>query len=205
MLAPTPQIKLHNFKPAVSRFRAEVLNGLRKPQKELCLVSLRSSTCFYLRFCIELFQFHGPQRKQSMPVSRRKFITGAAATTAGGIIIGRVDAAPKVASLKERPLFVSTWPFGKPANEMGLKVLQDGGSILDAVERGIGVVEADPSNHSVGLAGLPDDRRVHLALFHQTDLFLVGLLRVLSGGNEHALRDDRSVRIERSVDPTEDV
>ena len=34
------------------------------------------------------------------------------------------------------PLIVSTWPFGKPANEVALKVLlQDNGSILDAVER----------------------------------------------------------------------
>jgi len=97
-----------------------------------------------------------------MPVSRRKFITNAAATTAGGIIIGRVDAAAKgpAGPPKERPLFVSTWPFGKPANEMGLKVLQEGGSILDAVERGIGVVEADPSNHSVGLSGLPNSAGV---------------------------------------------
>ena len=55
-----------------------------------------------------------------------------------------------------RPLFVSTWPFGKPANEHSLKVFQDGGSILDAVERGIHVAEADASNSSVGLGGLPN-------------------------------------------------
>lgn len=58
---------------------------------------------------------------------------------------------------KERPLIVSTWPFGKPANDRALLVLlQKGGSVLDAVEQGIKVVEADPSNRSVGLGGIPN-------------------------------------------------
>src|SRR3954463_8662932 len=98
-----------------------------------------------------------------MPVSRRKFLSDAAATTAGGIIIGGVEVAPKgpaAGVLKERPLFVSTWPFGKPANEKALKTLQDGGSVLDAVEQGMGLVEADPSNHSVGLGGIPNSAGV---------------------------------------------
>src|SRR3954464_13977645 len=98
-----------------------------------------------------------------MPVSRRKFLTDAAATTAGGIIIGGVEVAskgPAAGIMKERPLFVSTWPFGKPANEKALKTLEAGGSLLDAVEQGIGLVEADPSNHSVGLGGIPNSAGV---------------------------------------------
>lgn len=55
-----------------------------------------------------------------------------------------------------KPVIVSTWPFGKPANEQALRVLQQGGSNLDAVEQGIWVVESDPNNHSVGLAGQPN-------------------------------------------------
>lgn len=55
-----------------------------------------------------------------------------------------------------RPVLISTWPFGKPANEAGLRSLLSGGSILDAVEQGIRVVEADPGNGSVGLGGLPN-------------------------------------------------
>jgi N4-(beta-N-acetylglucosaminyl)-L-asparaginase len=51
---------------------------------------------------------------------------------------------------------VSTWPFGKPANEQALRVLTQGGSNLDAVEQGIWVVESDPANHSVGLGGQPN-------------------------------------------------
>ena len=96
-----------------------------------------------------------------MPVSRRKFISSAAATTAGGVIVSRVRAASKAApELKERPLFVSTWPFGKPGNDKALRVLQEGGSILDAVEKGIRVVEDDRSNTSVGLGGKPNSAGV---------------------------------------------
>src|SRR6266446_6145724 len=97
-----------------------------------------------------------------MPVSRRKFITSAAATTAGGVIVSRVRAASKAAEAepKERPLFVSTWPFGKPANDKALRVLQEGGSLLDAVEKGICVVEDDRSNTSVGLGGKPNSAGV---------------------------------------------
>src|SRR2546421_675288 len=98
-----------------------------------------------------------------MPVSRRKFIANAAVTTAGGVIASRVRAASKGAAdpePKERPLFISTWPFGKPANEKALRVLQEGGSLLDAVENGICVVEDDRSNTSVGLGGKPNSAGV---------------------------------------------
>src|SRR5690606_25028734 len=36
------------------------------------------------------------------------------------------------------------------------RALASGASVLDAVERGVAVVERDPSNRSVGLGGLPD-------------------------------------------------
>ena len=56
----------------------------------------------------------------------------------------------------ERPLIVSTWPFGKPANDAGMKALLAGGTILDAVEQGIWVTESDKGNSSVGLGGMPN-------------------------------------------------
>ena len=56
----------------------------------------------------------------------------------------------------ERPLIVSTWPFGKPANETALKTLLGGGTVLDAVEQGIWVTESDRGNRSVGLSGMPN-------------------------------------------------
>ncbi|MSR65853.1 MAG: glycosylasparaginase [Pedosphaera sp.] len=59
-------------------------------------------------------------------------------------------------SAGEKPLIVSTWGFGKPANEAGLKVLLANGTILDAVEQGIWVTESDKGNSSVGLGGIPN-------------------------------------------------
>jgi N4-(beta-N-acetylglucosaminyl)-L-asparaginase len=56
----------------------------------------------------------------------------------------------------EVPLIVSTWSFGQPANDAALKVLLAGGSILDAVERGIWVTEDDSGRGSVGLGGRPN-------------------------------------------------
>jgi isoaspartyl peptidase/L-asparaginase-like protein (Ntn-hydrolase superfamily) len=55
----------------------------------------------------------------------------------------------------QRPLIISTWPFGKAANDRALEVMQQGGSTLDAVEQGIRVTE-DSGNLSVGLSGKPN-------------------------------------------------
>lgn len=55
-----------------------------------------------------------------------------------------------------RPVVVSTWAFGKPANDRALAVIESGGSGLDAVVEGIGVAESDLSNSSVGAGGLPN-------------------------------------------------
>src|SRR5690606_16777017 len=62
-----------------------------------------------------------------------------------------------------RAIMVSTWDFGGAANAAGWAARQAGGSALDMVEAGGRVAEADESNSSVGLGGLPDrDGRVTL-------------------------------------------
>ena len=43
-----------------------------------------------------------------------------------------------------------------PANEEAWKTLKAGGSALDAAEKGVWIIEADPTNTSVGLGGYPD-------------------------------------------------
>ncbi|HEY1006772.1 MAG TPA: N(4)-(beta-N-acetylglucosaminyl)-L-asparaginase [Sphingobacteriaceae bacterium] len=58
--------------------------------------------------------------------------------------------------LKDRPIVVSTWDFGKAANAEAWKVLAARGNVLDAVEAGVKVPESDPSNHTVGYGGFPD-------------------------------------------------
>lgn len=67
----------------------------------------------------------------------------------------RSDDVPQTVAAEERPLFVSTWPFGKPANEQALKTFQQGGSILDAIEQGIRLTES-AGDASVGLSGQPN-------------------------------------------------
>lgn len=57
---------------------------------------------------------------------------------------------------KHKPLILSTWNHGMPANNKAWEVLQETGSILDAVEEGVKVTELDLTNLSVGLQGLPD-------------------------------------------------
>ena len=61
------------------------------------------------------------------------------------------------------PIVVSTWDFGKAANAAAWEVLGKNGKALDAVETGVKIPEADPTNQSVGYGGLPDrDGRVTL-------------------------------------------
>lgn len=55
-----------------------------------------------------------------------------------------------------KPVVISTWNHGLPANEAAWKILSSGGSALDAVEKGVMVAEADPEETSVGYGGFPD-------------------------------------------------
>lgn len=55
-----------------------------------------------------------------------------------------------------KPVVISTWNHGLPANEVAWKILSSGGSALDAVEKGVMVAEADPEETSVGYGGFPD-------------------------------------------------
>jgi len=55
-----------------------------------------------------------------------------------------------------KPMVISTWDFGKAANQAAWEILKANGKALDAVEAGVKIPEADPNNHSVGYAGYPD-------------------------------------------------
>ncbi|MCF5925447.1 isoaspartyl peptidase/L-asparaginase, partial [Xanthomonas perforans] len=84
---------------------------------------------------------------------------GARAQAAAGATPGaRPTALPRGAAR-----VISTWDFGVAANQEAWKILSSGGLALDAVEAGVRVPEADPSNPTVGLGGYPDrDGRVTL-------------------------------------------
>ncbi|PVE55771.1 N(4)-(beta-N-acetylglucosaminyl)-L-asparaginase [Arthrobacter sp. TPD3018] len=87
--------------------------------------------------------------------TRRTFLGGMAAT-------GLASAASAQAS-PDRALIVSTWDFGAAANDAAFARMKAGGTLLDAVEAGAMVPEADPENHSVGYGGYPD-RDGHVTL-----------------------------------------
>lgn len=62
-----------------------------------------------------------------------------------------------------QPIIISTWQHGMAANAEAWKVLENNGTALDAVEKGVMVTESDPSNSSVGIGGSPD-RDGHVTL-----------------------------------------
>ncbi len=55
-----------------------------------------------------------------------------------------------------KPVVISTWDFGIRANAKAWEVLSNNGRALDAVEKGVMIIEADPEITSVGYGGLPD-------------------------------------------------
>lgn len=55
-----------------------------------------------------------------------------------------------------KPVVISTWNHGIPANKEAWKVLIKGGTALDAVEQGVRTAEANPQVQTVGLGGFPD-------------------------------------------------
>ncbi|MFZ0031815.1 MAG: N(4)-(beta-N-acetylglucosaminyl)-L-asparaginase [Candidatus Cybelea sp.] len=85
-------------------------------------------------------------------LDRRSFIatTGAVAAT----LTAGAPAPSRAAS--SGPVFLSTWEWGIEANARAAQVLAGGGSLLDAVEKGINVAEDDPNVDSVGYGGLPN-------------------------------------------------
>lgn len=92
-------------------------------------------------------------------INRRNFLHKAAAAGALSILPGVLKAnwKPNNLSNKKRlPVIISTWNHGIVANDKAMKILKSGGNVLDAVEKGLNVVESDPLGQSVGMGGLPD-------------------------------------------------
>lgn len=90
---------------------------------------------------------------------RRKFLKKSLLSTTlllPGYLSRQVFSSPKENNFY-KPLILSTWKHGMAANNKAWDVLSSGsGNILDAVEQGVKVTEADLSTLSVGLQGLPD-------------------------------------------------
>ncbi len=115
------------------------------------------------------------------------FVTprGAAANTMGA------GTAPDSAA--SGAVVLSTWDFGAAANAAAFARLAKGGSLIDAVEAGAMVPEADPTNHSVGYSGYPDrDGHVTLDAVIMDDAGGVGAVAALEN-TVHAISVARRV------------
>jgi isoaspartyl peptidase/L-asparaginase-like protein (Ntn-hydrolase superfamily) len=89
------------------------------------------------------------------PLDRRTFLESVAGAAALGTLEFASEPLRASAATREA-IFLSTWAHGKPANEQAAQVYASGGSLLDAVEKGINVPENDPNVTSVGYGGLPN-------------------------------------------------
>ena len=89
-------------------------------------------------------------------MDRRRFITAATATAAASTL--ELENLAKAAQPEQggTVVFLATWSFGRPAVDHAAQVFHSGGSLLDAVEKGINVPENDPKVESVGYGGLPN-------------------------------------------------
>lgn len=94
-----------------------------------------------------------------MSKSRRNFLKTSALTSVA-VALQPLESIAKMPSSsqnkKTKPIVISTWKHGLQANEVSFTILDKKGSALDAVEKGVRVVESDPNNHSVGIGGTPD-------------------------------------------------
>lgn len=88
--------------------------------------------------------------------NRRQFIrlTALGTLLSGSLIPALAQNKPRKKGVK--PIVISTWDHGMPANAAAWEVLEKGGPALDAVEAGVRVPEADPAVRTVGYGGYPD-------------------------------------------------
>lgn len=63
---------------------------------------------------------------------------------------------PTTSGKNIKPVVISTWKHGIPANEEAWNILSKEGAALDAVEAGVRIPEADPEVRTVGYGGYPD-------------------------------------------------
>ncbi|MBD0831904.1 isoaspartyl peptidase/L-asparaginase family protein [Aestuariibaculum sediminum] len=96
--------------------------------------------------------------------NRRNFIKTSVLGTLGASTLisckeeSKASAIAPETSVKKgsKPLIISTWNHGLPANEEAWNQLKAGKSSLDAIVAGVGIPEADPKVRSVGYGGFPD-------------------------------------------------
>jgi N4-(beta-N-acetylglucosaminyl)-L-asparaginase len=86
---------------------------------------------------------------------RRKFLQSSFLSGLA-LFLNRNTANAANGPVKGKPVVISTWEPNKKANAEAWKILGKGGKAVDAVEAGVQVPEADPTDQSVGYGGMPD-------------------------------------------------
>lgn len=87
---------------------------------------------------------------------RRQFIQHSFLSSIGLLLRNELPGFNNPGIVKNKPIVISTWAPNAKANAEAWKILGKGGKAIDAVEAGVQIPEADPSDQSVGYGGLPD-------------------------------------------------
>jgi N4-(beta-N-acetylglucosaminyl)-L-asparaginase len=94
-------------------------------------------------------------------ISRRKFFNQSFGVSAGALFFNKLNAFQSDSSGSIPMMIVAhTNETGKEASETGWKILADGGSALDAVEKAANIIELDGEGMGVGYGGLPNENGV---------------------------------------------
>ena len=125
--------------------------------------------------------------------TRRSLLAGLGTCGTLSLATSYAEAAGVRAAATAGVMIVSTWDFGAAANAAAFAKLGAGGTLIDAVEAGAMVPEADPTNHSVGYSGYPDrDGHVTLDAVIMDDAGGVGAVAALEN-TIHAISVARRV------------
>ena len=115
--------------------------------------------------------------------NRRNFLKLSALGGLGALLSPALQGqsgARRTSSVINKPIVLSTWRFGMPANAEAWKHLTAGARALDAVEKGVIVVEDNPKERSVGYGGRPDrDGKVTLDACIMDDKANIGSVAAL--------------------------
>ena len=110
-----------------------------------------------------------------MTLDRRAFLAAGAGLAAGAALSSCSTVPSGGLGPSDRPVIISTWPFGKAGNEKARATILGGGAVIDGIEQGVRTVEARGPDRSVGIKGRPN-----AAGYAQVDACIID-------GNTHAM------------------
>ena len=92
-------------------------------------------------------------------ISRRNFFNKSFGLGAGMLVFKDINIISRGLKKAKLPLIITDHinKAGEDGVTAGWKILSNGGSALDAVEKSTNIVEVDPTDSSVGYGGLPNE------------------------------------------------